>query len=147
MPSPESFPFIPRSPELQPPTREQLRSSLIEEPYRATQRALDDYFEIALADFETASQSLDPAHADLVTYYHNSIVNASNRIHAEISAECERRLEDFDSKEADIPNEKLEEWFSGVVLRAEQDKSTYKEEARAIIGAANTMLASLKPRK
>ncbi|CAN5156760.1 hypothetical protein BH11PAT4_BH11PAT4_4280 [soil metagenome] len=138
MPSPESFqPVV--SPELPAPTREQLRSSLIEEPFRTIQRAIEDLHEQTEATFEEKVGGLLESREDVVQFYRSQLHEGFSKLHAEVGAECELRLKNFDEKPDSIGIDQLEDWFSSVTLKAAGEREKYMAAGRLI--RDNTLLA------
>jgi predicted XRE-type DNA-binding protein len=145
MMSPESFQSV-VAPELPPPTREQLRSSLIEEPFRSVQRAIEDAHEQAAAEFEEKLMTVVAGSEETADFYRRQIDESFGLLHAQIGAECELRLKDFDKKADTISTDQLEVWFSNVTRKAAEERERYLGEAQKIRDSAMMALMQFKTR-
>lgn len=147
MQSPESF-AQPVAPELPPPTREQLRNSLIVDPYHTIQQAVEDQYEQTRAAFEEAVAGIDPANNYILDMYRKQLADNFATMIGELSAECELRLHDFDGKPETVTSEQLEQWFSGVTMKAAQLREEYmtkgKREKEVILMALGQFRTPLR---
>lgn len=115
-----------------PPTREQLKQSLIADPYDAIIRSVEDIAEQAKEEFERIAAEVAESQASMVGMYRELLANNFNQLLQKIGEERGLRLVEFDQQPDDVTPEQLTKWYSGVAAKAASLQVTYTAKAREL---------------
>ncbi len=119
-----------------PPTREQLRQSLIADPYNAIIRSVEDIAEQARDQFESLAPEVPENQESIVNMYRELLTNNFAQLLQKVSEERDARLTEFDKQPEEISADTITKWYSGVATKAASLQVAYTSRAREIQNSA-----------